>query len=137
MELNLVQRFDTRREWVREQIKTAPPNRYIDVVRLAVGAVAATPDSPERYGEELDPERITCVDYGDYQGTLVFVIGAEGYQPSTHYAVSVGYGSCSGCDTLEAIRTYTDEPLTDQQVTDYFTLVLHVVQGIKRIGASV
>lgn len=60
------------------------------------------------------PERIHQIDDGDYQGTLIFVIGAGGYQPSRYWYVKVGYGSCSGCDTLQAIRGYEDDAPTKE-----------------------
>ena len=37
-------------------------------------------------------ERIHRIDDGDYQGTLVFVIGGKGYQLSTYWYVKVSYG---------------------------------------------
>ena len=81
------------------------------------------------------PERIHKIDDGDYQGTLLFVIAAKGYQPSKYWAVSVGYGSCSGCDTLEGIKSDGDygESPNKQQIADYMTLALHIVQGLKQI----
>lgn len=48
--------------------------------------------------------------------------------------MKVGYGSCSGCDTLEAIRDYSSEKPTPEQVKDYMALALHIVQGLKKMG---
>jgi hypothetical protein len=87
----------------------------------------------DRYGEP-DPTRIHQIDDGDYQGTLLFVIAASGYQPSDYWYVKVGYGSCSGCDTLQAIDGYggySDEAPSKDQVDDYMTLALHIIQGLK------
>lgn len=83
-----------------------------------------------------DHERITQVNYGDYQGTLVFVIGGHGYQPSVedHWYTSVSYGSCSGCDTLQGISCYESGLPTEEQVQDYWTLCLHMIQKMKRLG---
>lgn len=81
-----------------------------------------------------DPKRIHEIDDGEYQGTLVYVIGAAGYQPSEYWYVKVGYGSCSGCDTLLSIRGYGDDKPTAAQVRGYMTLALHTVQGMKRMG---
>ena len=78
-----------------------------------------------------DPERIHRIDDGNYQGTLVYVIGEKGYQPDKYWYVKVDYGSCSGCDTLEGIRDYTDDAPTDEQAKDYMTVALHIVQGMK------
>ena len=57
-------------------------------------------------GKEWDAENITVVDNGDYQGTQLFLIPEDTYQPSeSEYLMTyVGYGSCSGCDTLQAIQ---------------------------------
>lgn len=70
------------------------------------------------------------------QGALVYVIGATGYQPDKYWYVKVGYGSCSGCDTLEAIREYQDGKPTERQVNKYMTLALHIVQGLRLMGGS-
>ena len=86
----------------------------------------------EGYGGP-DLERIHRIDDGDYQGTLVFVIGGKGYQLSTYWYVKVSYGSCSGCDTLEAIREYGGDLPKPQQVEDYMKLALHIVQGLNKM----
>src|SRR5690606_41690756 len=91
--------------------------------------------TPDDYGD-IDPERIHEIDDGDYQGTLVYVIAATGYQPDDYWYVRVGYGSCSGCDTLEAIKEYSDEPPTDDQVAQYMPLALHIVQGLRKMGGE-
>jgi len=46
----------------------------------------------------------------------------------------VSYGSCSGCDTLEAIRDYSGDTPTEKQLDEYMTLALHVVQGLRQIS---
>lgn len=71
------------------------------------------------------------IDDGDYQGTLIFVFHRYSYQPdgSDYVCTCVGYGSCSGCDTLLAINDYTTKKLpTEQQLEDYMTLCLHMLQ---------
>ena len=67
--------------------------------------------------EEWDIDNIVVINDGDYQGTLLFIIPRLTYQPSEHdYIMThVNYGSCSGCDTLQAIQ---DHPL----INDYMTL---------------
>jgi hypothetical protein len=80
-----------------------------------------------------DPERIHVIDDGDYQGTLVYVIGSKNYQPDVYWYVKVSYGSCSNCDTLAAIRDNANTPPTAEQIKDYITLALHIVQGLKEM----
>ena len=123
-----IDRFNSKKDWVESQFKEKHPDSYKDIVKIVIQTLTGTSDYCP------DPERIHCVDDGNYQGTLLFVIGAEGYQPDNYWFVKVGYGSCSGCDTLQAIHHYSDEPPNDEQVKDYMTLALHVVQGLKSMN---
>ncbi len=105
------------------------PKDYEAIVRRVIEAVTEDDDLSEFHVP--DPERIHVINDGEYQGTLVFVIGAKGYQPSEYWAVRIYYGSCSGCDTLQGIGSYDDDPPTPEQAREYWTLALHIVQGIK------
>jgi hypothetical protein len=69
-------------------------------------------------------ENVHEIDDGDYQGTLLFLIPFDSYQPCEYeYLMTyVGYGSCSGCDTLQAIQGWGEEKLTDKQVEDFMQL---------------
>jgi hypothetical protein len=127
-----VDAFMERKGEIRDKWRQEPPGSYIDVVK---GVVEILPEN--NWGQKPDPERIHQIDDGDYQGTLVFVIGSTGYQPSDYWNVMVGYGSCSGCDTLEAIRSWRDGPVTERQLDDYMSLALHVVQGLRSMGEEV
>jgi hypothetical protein len=124
-----IDRFEARKEEIRATFALKQPTSYKEIVKAVVRVLA---DDGEY--ETPDPERIHSIDDGGYQGTLVFVIACSGYQPSTYWYVKVSYGSCSGCDTLEAIRSWDDEPPTKEQLDDYMTLALHIVQGIKKMG---
>lgn len=126
-----VDAFMSRREELRAVFAAQHPKDYDAVVKALVGIL------PEVDGATPDPSRVHKIDDGDYQGTLIFVIGADGYQPSTYWYVKVGYGSCSGCDTLEAIRDFDDEAPSAKQVDEYLTLALHVVQGLKKMSEDV
>ena len=69
-------------------------------------------------------DEITVIDNGDYRGTLIFIVPRKTYQPSEgDYLITyVGYGSCSGCDTLQYIQKWNDNPPTEQQLKDYMML---------------
>lgn len=86
-------------------------------------------------GEDWDIDRMTVIDDGDYQGSQLFFIPAKTYQPSPYEYIFTHtyYGSCSGCDTLQAINEYTDDLPTPEQVNDYMQLALHLVQKLKRL----
>lgn len=123
-----VDRFMSKKAELRESFIAAHPEEYIDIVRSVISILVDENDY-----DCPDPSRIHQIDDGDYQGTLVFVIAARGYQPSDYWFVKVSYGSCSGCDTLESIRGYSDDAPTESEVDDYMTLALHIVQGIKKM----
>ncbi len=83
-----------------------------------------------------DLKKITVIDDGDYQGTVIYIFHRKTYQPDvTDYIyTSVGYGSCSGCDTLQAIQMYHTEKLPNkEQVKDYMTLCLHLIQNFRKM----
>lgn len=73
---------------------------------------------------KLQADHITEIDNGNYQGTLLFVIPFDTYQPSEYeYLMTyVGYGSCSGCDALQAIQSWGEAPPTELQVKEYMSL---------------
>lgn len=122
-----VNRWFEKKYIVEEYFKQNHPNDYGDIVHEVIKVL-----TDDGY-DSIDPERIHTIDDGDYQGTLLYVIGAKNYQPDDYWYAKVGYGSCSGCDTLQSIRDYDDGKPTEEQVADYMTLALHIVQGLKEM----
>jgi len=113
------QKFDKAREALAEKYRKKAPESYEAIVQDVVEIVL---DKSATIHKVVD---------GDYQGTLVFVVCYY----TDHYAVCVDYGSCSGCDTLEAIDeegTWGDSPTYDQ-VRQYVLLALHIVQKMKKL----
>lgn len=124
--------FDANREALYEDFRKNKPDSYLDVVKRVVTILSKGEDY-----DRPDPERITMIDHGHYQGTQVFVIGAQGYQPSTYWYVRMSYGSCSHCDTFQAVME--DWPWNDNEevpvkcLNGLMTMALHVVQRIKQM----
>ena len=91
--------------------------------------------------DELNVEKITEIDNGDYQGTKLYIIPLDTYQPSidNYLLTYVEYGSCSACDTLQKIQMetfYSNEyeygaKPNKQQVEDYMKLALNLIQRLK------
>jgi len=119
--------FIAHRNELEEYFQQHEPADYGVIVKETIGLL-------RKHGAHLeavpDPERITEVDHGDYQGTLVFVVGEEGYQPSTYWTMVCSYGSCSGCDTIEKIMTIKT---TTGRAREYADLALHLIQKIKEV----
>ena len=95
----------------------------------------------DEWNTKLDLDKIHVIDDGDYQGTLIFLIPNDGYQPDEDdYLVTfIWYGSCSGCDTLLNIQEnwdvedegeYMGLPNTTQ-LHDYMTLALHLIENAR------
>jgi hypothetical protein len=93
---------------------------YDDLVRLVFEVVYNNNLPCEvRY---LDLEHIHRIDDGDYQGTLLFLIPFNTYQPREfeYLMTYVDYGSCSGCDTLQAIQENRND--VESKINDFMTL---------------
>ena len=127
-----VEAWDKRKDNLREYIATHWQTEYYeykDLVKLLFDIVINPGIHP------FATEEITEIDHGDYQGTLIYLLHEEGYQPGVEEYVytSVGYGSCSGCDTLQWIRERGEGIPNDKQTEDYMTLFLHLLQNCKRM----
>lgn len=130
MNKDIIARFDAKRDRLLAIFKAKHPDSYEGILLELVKAITDEAD----YGNfNLDPNRITKIDHGEYQGSLLFIIASKGYQPSTYWATECAYGSCSGCDTYEAIRDYGDDPPTDEQAKDYLTIALHLAQRMEKL----
>ncbi len=86
-----------------------------------------------------DNSRISAINDGSYQGTMLFLIPIKDDCPAANdYLMSyICYGSCSICDTLERIQnlfylgSYPKFPV-EQQVKDYMMLCKDIVCNIIR-----
>ena len=107
----LVEKWDKNKDKLKEALSDVinADIDYEDLVRLTFSTIYNDGDESIEYPyTELNCNAITKIDDGDYQGTLLFLIPFKTYQPSEYeYLMTyVGYGSCSGCDTLLAITDY-------------------------------
>lgn len=121
-----IDKFMENKHVLQKKFSKKHPDDYIDIVRAVVEILH------DDYGTP-DPERIHEINDGEYQGTLTYIIAEDVYQPFKYWYVKVCYGSCSGCDTLQNIRDYSDVLPTEQQVKDYIQLALNIVQDIKEM----
>lgn len=113
---------------IRENIQKYNDADYFFLVEKVVEIILNT-DSEFHF----DKDNITVIDNGHYQGTMLYLIPRKTYQPSAdeYLMTYVYYGSCSGCDTLQAIQW--DWDVTTKQglegaVKDYMSLCLHLIQ---------
>lgn len=80
-------------------------------------------------------EDMVVMTHGDYQGTQVYILHKQTYQPDvTDYVYTHNYyGSCSGCDTLQSLQGYgSDAKVPDEeQLTEYMQLALNLLQQLR------
>ena len=100
-------------------------NVYRNLVELLFDIVI----NPE-VNNKFDTKNILEIDDGDYQGTEIFILHKDVYQPDIEDYVYTNtyYGSCSGCDTLLSINEYEGGLPSESQVNDYMDLCLHLLQ---------
>lgn len=102
---------------------------YTYLVKLVVKYILNEGEKIPYCYDYWDEENITTIDNGNYQGTLLWLIPKETYQPceSEYLMTYCSYGSCSGCDTLLAIQNWREGLLTEEQIKDFMTLCKDLV----------
>lgn len=121
------EQWDKNREVLREALHEGDDFNecnYKDLVKLAFEKIF---NEGTVCGRDpiLDLKNITEIDNGDYQGTLLFLIPFQTYQPCEYdYLMTyIGYGSCECCDTLQRIQDYhPNKKLTEEQVEEFMAL---------------
>ena len=133
-----VNQWDKNKKVLEEYFRTHKQeeyNEYLKIVKLLIQYILNKGLNDDWDEIKINPDTLTEIDFGDYQGTLIYVFAEDTYQPSTNetFYTSVAYGSCSGCDTLQAIQEYGLEELpNEEQVEDYMKLSLDILQSINR-----
>lgn len=104
---------------------------YKDIVKALFENVINKDETD--FWNKFNLEEMTLIDDGDYQGTQIFIIPLDTYQPdiNNYVVTNTYYGSCSGCDTLLGISNYEQGLPTDKQIKDYMELALHLLQKCK------
>lgn len=127
------QAWDKYKGNLEEHIRTHEQDEYGSydgLVRLLFAKVINPAIEADFEKFAIGYDDIYFIDDGNYQGTLVFILHRDTYQPcaSDYVYTNVYYGSCSYCDTLQSIRGWEDGLPNEQQVKDYMTLCLHLLQ---------
>lgn len=136
-----VEAWDKNKSKLKNYFATTKQEEYDDYGKIvkALFDVVINPYFAENpYIHTFDVDSMRTIDDGDYQGTQIFILHRDGYQPSCEDYVYTNtyYGSCSGCDTLESIRNYEDDVPSTSQLKDYMTLALHLLQKCNYMEAG-
>lgn len=133
----IIKQWEENKYKLEEYFKETKQSEYSDYKEIVKALFYhCIPQADEYSGWNL--EKMTVIDDGDYQGTQIFIIPKDTYQPSAedYIVTDTYYGSCSGCDTLQSISSYNYELPTDSQVKEYMTLALHLVQKLHWLSVS-
>lgn len=136
-----VEKWDKYKSDLEDYFKNTTQDKYAsyeEIVRLLFEKVI---NRDMEWQDDFDIKNILKIDDGDYQGTQIFILHRNSYQPSIgeYVYTNTYYGSCSGCDTLQAIWDWNYDALPDEkpdenQVKDYMQLALHLLQKLKFMG---
>ena len=129
-----VKAWDKNRDKLEEYIRSNEQDTYdsyVELVRLLFREVI-NPYLGENYKVQYKTDSVHVIDDGNYQGTQIFIIAKDEYQPiSDDYVWTChDYGSCSGCDLLMAISNYSSGKPTEEQVKRYMNLELNLLQNL-------
>ena len=126
-----IEKWDKYKNELEEYFKTNKQLEYssYELIVKALFDIIINKDEEDKF----NTENITVIDDGDYQGTRIFILHKDWYQPSVEDYVYTNtyYGSCSGCDTLLAINGYDEDMPNEEQIKEYMTLALHLLQKCK------
>ena len=110
---------------------------YKDIVKITFEQIFNC--DCEDVWDKLNLEKVIEIDHGDYQGTLIFVIPFNTYQPgpSQYLMTYLSYGSCSCCDTLQSLQAYYfDDDTYDEvvrkrkeQISGYMSLCKDILMN--------
>lgn len=131
MDREIINLWEKNKDRLREYISKTEQkeyDEYEELVKLIVEYILKPDD--------WNVEKIKVIGNDDYHGLQVFLMPEKTYEPSKYLMTYTNYGSCSGCDTLLKISDYDDGLPSEQQVSDYMTLLLHLVQNMQIIGES-
>ena len=107
----LVKQWEENKHKLEEYFKTTKQEEYSSSYKQIVTKVfeLCLPKADDYSGFDLS--KMTVIDDGDYQGTQIFIIPKDTYQPSVgdYVMTNTYYGSCSVCDTLQGICSYEDD----------------------------
>ena len=132
-----VLKWEERKSKLEEKIRNTPQSEYNTYEKL----VKMLFDIVINYGEPMynqyDTSYIIRANEDAYRGTYIFVLHKEYIDDSyieDYIYTTVRYGTCSGCDILKNINGdgYSYELPNEEQVKDYMTLILHLLQKCHR-----
>lgn len=134
---DFVEAWNENKDKLEKYFKNTKQEKYDEYEKILkqLIKIVINPYLSNKKYKTLDIEKIRVIDDGDYQGTQIYIIPFDLYQPDVEDYVYTNnyYGSCSGCDTLLSISNYQEGIPTPKQVKGYMIIALHLLQKFKRL----
>ena len=133
MEKKFIDLWEKNKNKLEDYFRNTEQREYDDYKLIVKKIVELVINDSDIDSKNYDADSITVVDDGSYQGTQIFLIPRDICQPYENDYIFTHnyYGSCSGCDTLQAIHYYKTGKPNEEQIKDYMTLSLHLVQQLR------
>jgi hypothetical protein len=131
-----IERWEKNKHKLEEYFRTTKQEEYDAYSKIVVKLFELVINDSRGNGTvefNFNTEEMTIINNGNYSGTEIFILYNDTCEPDiSDYVVTHNYyGSCSGCDILLSISNYDVGFPNDDQVKEYMTLALHLVQRCK------
>lgn len=128
-----VEKWDKYKGNLENYFRNTEQKEYQDYKDIVKALFENVINQGETDWNKFNLEKMTIIDDGDYQGTQIFIIPLDIYQPdaNSYVVTNTYYGSCSGCDTLQGISYYEQGLPSENQIKAYMELSLHLLQKCK------
>ena len=136
MKKEIIEKWEANKHLLEKYFKETEQEEYLSYETIFKKVIELCLNTSDNSWETYNLNAVTVIDDGDYQGTQIFIIPKNTYQPSfeDYLITNTYYGSCSGCDTLQGISSYDYGLPSEEQVKDYMMLSLHLVQKMKYLN---
>ncbi len=135
---DIIQKWEENKSKLEEYFKNTEQKEYSEYKTIVKKIFELVVNTSIDRDDNFDINGMTVIDDGDYQGTQIFIVHKDTYQPSVgdYVVTDTYYGSCSGCDTLQAISDYDDGRPSESQLKEYMALALHLVQKMRWLSGA-
>lgn len=130
----IIQKWEENKHKLEEYFKTTKQEAYQSYENILRKIFELCINVSDINDENFNLDKLYVIGDDGYSGTIIFIIPINTYSPDLddYIITNTYYGSCSGCDTLLSISHHNDEVVpNEEQLKEYMTLALHLVQKMK------
>lgn len=138
MIIEIVKLWEENKHKLEEYFKTTKQEEYDSYETIIRKIFELCINVSDDYYNNFNLESLHIIDDGNWEGTLIFIVPKNISLPDAedYIVTDTYYGSCSGCDTLLSILSYSEDLPSESQVKELMTLALHLVQKMRWLSSS-